>query len=126
MKNPILSSCVLFLLVCGAWPAPAQGVEQPAAKNPTAVAEARPRVKITPVEPETLSGFVRSVDPARNLVVVQASEVPYDFKVTPVTKIKIGDHNATLTELAGLVNSQASVTFVPLKSGDVAQSIEVR
>jgi hypothetical protein len=124
MKNAILS-CVLLLLACGAGPALAQGVEQPAVKDPPAATQAKAKVKITPVEPETLTGFVRTVDATNNLVVVQASEVPFDFKVTQVTKIKIGDHNATLTELAGLVNSQASVTFVPLKSGDVAQSIEV-
>ena len=125
MKNAILSSSLMLLLACGAAPVSAQGIGQPSAKI-SAATEAKPKFKITPVEPETLTGFVRTVDPTRNLVVVQASDVPYDFKVTPVTKIKIGDHDATLTELAGLVNSQTSVTFVSLKSGDVAQSIEVR
>jgi len=52
--------------------------------------------------------------------------VPYNFKVTAATQIKIGEKKGSFDDLAGLINSGALVTFLPLHEGNIALSIEIR
>jgi hypothetical protein len=76
--------------------------------------------------PESLSGNIASVDPDRNLVVVQTPDgTPFDMCVTAKTIIKSGDQTITLKDLTRDVNQGVSVKFIPERRGDVAKSIRL-
>jgi hypothetical protein len=49
----------------------------------------------------------------------------FGFKVTGATRIKVAGKKAKLDELASQTNKAASVKFLPTRSGNVAQSIEI-
>jgi len=49
----------------------------------------------------------------------------FGFKVTGTTRIKVAGKKAKLDELASQTNKAASVKFLPTRSGNVAQSIEI-
>jgi hypothetical protein len=76
--------------------------------------------------PETLSGKIIMVDPARKLVVVQdASGVPFDMVVSHSTHITSGSGTLNLNDLNSDLNRNASIKFVPESRGDVAETINV-
>ena len=75
---------------------------------------------------ETLSGTVSMVDKAENLVVVAgANGIPYDFHVSRNTRITVSGQKAGIDELAGQVNRQISVEFVPRTGGNFAEQIGI-
>jgi hypothetical protein len=49
----------------------------------------------------------------------------FNFKVTAAARIKVARKKATLDELASQANKAACVKFLPTRSGNVAQSIEI-
>jgi hypothetical protein len=51
--------------------------------------------------------------------------VPYNFKVTGSTRIKVDGKKAKLDELAGQAHKSVTVKFLPVRAGNIAQSIEV-
>ena len=60
------------------------------------------------------------------LVVIKTSDgVPFDFDITPNTRINASDHAVTLKDLMMDLNKQVSVKFVPERRGDVARSIKI-
>jgi hypothetical protein len=76
--------------------------------------------------PETLSGKIAMVDPAKKTVVVEGADgVPFDMIVTRATRIESGSQTLKLSDLASKSNQNASVHFVPERRGDVAQSIQI-
>ena len=76
--------------------------------------------------PETLSGKISMVDPARRLVVIQDSNgVPFDMVVKRSTQIKSANGTLKLTDLNSDMNRDASIKFVPERRGDVAETIRV-
>lgn len=76
--------------------------------------------------PETLSGKISMVDPARNLVVVDdSSGVPFDLTITPRTHIEFGDRALSFQDLSQYQDKSVSIKFVPERRGDVAQSIRI-
>jgi len=75
---------------------------------------------------ESLSGELSMVDAAANLaVVISANGVPFNFQVTPKTRIELGRKEATLASLAGQIHKDVLVEFTPQRSGNVARSIKV-
>jgi hypothetical protein len=80
------------------------------------------------VKSETLSGTLQIVVVEKKLVVVAAANgIPYNFKVTRATKIKVGGSKAKLADLAGSTGKTVSVKFLSEKrAGNLAQSIEVQ
>jgi hypothetical protein len=51
----------------------------------------------------------------QRLVVLKADGgVPYNFKVTPATRIEIGGKKAGFEDLDAMTNANVSVTFVPM------------
>ena len=116
MRKTLLSIlAVIVFTLLGAAVVVAQEV---AAEKPEA---AKPAVKA-----ETLSGTLAMVLTDKKLVVLTGSGgVPYNFKVTGSTRIKVDGKKAKLDDLAGQANKPATVKFLPLRSGNVAQSIEV-
>jgi len=96
----------------------------PAVAQETAPAE---KPKAEAVKPETLTGTLQMVAADKKLVVLTSSAgIPYDLKVTGATRIKVAGKKAKLAELAAQTNKSAAVKFLPLRTGNVAQSIEVQ
>lgn len=126
MKRTLGSLLVLFILTLfsigialaqEAKPGKAEGAKAEAAEKPKAEA----------VAPETISGTIQSVVTEKKLVILTAANgIPFNFKVTGSTRIKVGGKKAKLDELAGQTSKSAAVKFLPLRSGNVAQTIDVQ
>ncbi len=117
-----LSGCALVLVL------PLAAANGPAAKSsgPAASKAATATAVRSAWPPESLSGRITMVDPAKKLVVVKARDgVLFDMVVTGRTVIKSGDHSIGLRELSQDLNKNASVRFVPERRGDVARSIHI-
>ncbi|MGA3242114.1 MAG: hypothetical protein ABSG03_38160 [Bryobacteraceae bacterium] len=99
----------------------------PAASTTTAkAAKTAPQAPRAMPRPETLSGKITMVDPARKLVVVQdSSGVPFDMVVSQSTRIKSASGPINWNDLNSDLNRNASIQFVPERRGDVAQTINV-
>jgi len=126
MKRALLSLLVLLTLVFfGATLALAQEAEKPAEAKGSE--QAAPAEKKAPaVKAETISGTISMVETEKKLLVLVASSgVPFNFKVTGATRIKIAGKKAKLADLAAQTNKSAAVKFLPSRSGNVAQTIEV-
>lgn len=75
--------------------------------------------------PETLSGTVTMVDAQQHLIVLTSGGIPYNFKVTKATHIKVAGNKATFRKLSNQDQKEASVTFVARANGDFARNITV-
>lgn len=115
MRKALLS--ILAVIVLAVFAA-AVVVAQEAAQKPEAAAPA--------VKAETVSGTLAMVVTDKKLVVLTGTGgVPYNFKVTGSTRIKVDGKKAKLDELAGLGKRAVTVKFLPVRAGNIAQSIEV-
>jgi hypothetical protein len=111
------AACALLVAI------PATAANQPAAKTGKATTKTAVR---SVWRPETLSGKIAMVDPARKLVVVTAPDgTPFDMVLTSKTRIKSGDQAITLNQLSGDKDQSVSVRFTPERRGDVARSIRI-
>jgi threonine dehydrogenase-like Zn-dependent dehydrogenase len=116
MRKALLST--LAVMVFTMFGAAGVVAQEAAAEKPEA---AKPAVKA-----ETISGTLSMVVTDKKLVVLTGTGgVPYNFKVTGSTRIKVGGKKVKLDELAGQTNKLATVKFLSLPSGNIAQSIEV-
>jgi len=76
---------------------------------------------------ETITGTVSMVVPDKGTIVVNsASGVPYNFKVNRATRIKIAGQKAKLADLQGQTGKAATVKFLPLRTGNLARSVDVQ
>ena len=105
-------------------------IAQEAAKSKEAPAEEKAapaeKPKAEAAKPETISGTIQMVAADKKIVVVtDSSGTPFNFKLTGATRIKVAGKKAKLDELANQTNKSVSVKFLPLRSGNVAQTIEV-
>ena len=76
---------------------------------------------------ETLSGKISDVDASQKLVIVRdSSGTPFDFVVTPSTRIESGSQRIALQKLSSDTSQMASIRFIPEGRGDVAQSIKIQ
>lgn len=60
----------------------------------------------------------------KKVVLTQSTAASFNFKVTDATAIKVGGRPLT-GSLTALNNKQATVRFVPLRSGNIAKAIDV-
>jgi hypothetical protein len=75
---------------------------------------------------QTIRGSLMAVVKEQRLIVLKGdSGVPYNFKVTPATKIEIEGKKAGFQELDSMTNAKISVTFVPMRQGNIARKIQV-
>jgi len=119
-KALLLLSALLVLAFIGASWVMAQ--EAPATKE-AAPAE---QPKAPAVKSETISGTIQMVIADKKLVVFTSSAgTPFNFKVTGATRIKVAGKKAKLADLEGQAGKPATVKFQPLRSGNVAQTVEV-
>lgn len=120
MKKVALLLTITSALLLGIQTASAQKSES--AGSETGVVQAR----WSSYKPETIEGMLSMVVTEQKLVVVTSSEgVPYNFQLTKKTKIEIGGIASSFDDLAGHIHGQATVTFVPRRNGNMAQSIVV-
>ena len=61
----------------------------------------------------------------RLIVLKEDGGVPFNFKVTPATKIEIGGRKAGFEDLETTTNAKISVTFVPMRQGNVARKVRI-
>ena len=117
-----LAGCALMLVIpLAAANGPAAKSSSPATSKASTVATSR-----SAWPPETLSGRITMVDPAKKLVVVKAPDgVLFDMVVNTRTVIKSGDQTIGLQELSRDLNKNASIKFIPERRGDVARSIHI-
>jgi len=126
MKKTMVSLLVLLTLALfGISTALAQEAEK--GKEAPAKEEAA-KPKAAAVKAETISGTITTVAADKKLVIVTGSSgIPFNFKVTGATRIKIGGQKAKLADLSGQTGKSASVKFLPeKKAGNIAQTIEVQ
>jgi len=100
----------------------AQPQEAPAEKK--AAAAEKPKAAFA--KAETISGTLQMVVAEKKIVVLADSAgTPFNFKVTGATRIKVAGKKAKLNDLASQTSKTASVKFLPTRSGNVAQTIEI-
>jgi hypothetical protein len=104
----------------------AQEAEKPKESSAEKKAAAPEKPKAELAKAETISGTLRMVAADKKIVILNDSAgTPFNFKVTGATRIKVAGKKAKLDELASQINKAASVKFLPTRSGNVAQSIEI-
>lgn len=92
----------------------------------TAAEKSKTAAERTAWPPETLTGQIMMVVPAKNLVIVKGPDgVPFDLRVTPATHIESGDHKIALKDLNQDAQKSVSVRYVPERAGDIARTIKV-
>jgi hypothetical protein len=60
----------------------------------------------------------------RLIVLKGEGGVPYNFQVTPATKIEIGGKKAGFEDLDTIINANISITFVPMRQGNLARKVQ--
>ena len=126
-KALLVLSALLVMTLLGVSSALAQQAAKETKKEPAAK-EAAPAEtpKAEAVKAETLAGTLQMVAADKKIVVVtDASGIPFNFKVTGATRIKVAGKKAKLDELASQTSKSVTVKFLPLRTGNAAQSIEV-
>ncbi|MGB2624599.1 MAG: hypothetical protein WA857_20550 [Candidatus Acidiferrum sp.] len=77
-------------------------------------------------KPETLSGTILIVNGQKDLLVLEGTNgIPYDFRVPNTAKIDVASNRGTLNDLSSDVNRMASVTFVPMSTGNIAKIVNL-
>jgi len=115
----ILSGLAVAFVLCSSIlaqeAAPAEKKAAPAEKPKAEFAKA-----------ETISGTLQTVVADKKIVILTDSAgTPFNFKVTGATRIKVAGKKAKLDDLASQTSKTAAVKFLPTRSGNVAQTIEI-
>jgi hypothetical protein len=120
----ILSGLVLaFVILSSTLAQEAAPAKEAPAEKKEAAAE-RPKAEFA--KPETISGTLQMVVADKKiLVLTDSSGTPFNFKVTGATRIKVAGKKAKLDELSSQTNKAASIKFLPTRSGNVAQTVEI-
>ena len=120
----ILSGLVLSFVAASAALAQEATTPTEAPAEKKAAAAEKPKAEFA--KAETISGALQMVATDKKIVVLTDSAgTPFNFKVTGATHIKIAGKKAKLDELGSQTNKTASIKFLPTRSGNIAQSIEI-
>ena len=123
MKKLLLLILSGLVIVSSALAQEAEKPKEARAEKKAAAAE-MPKAELG--KAETISGTLQMVAADKKIMVLTDSAgAPFNFKVTSTTRIKVAGKKAKLDELASQTNKSASVKFLPTRSGNVAQSIEI-
>ena len=124
MRKLILSAFFLTLALAFAGH---QAMAQDQAAAPKPAAKAAKTAKHVASKAESLSGTMTMYDEKAKLIVVAGTNnVPFNFKITPHTRIMVGGKRAKAAGLADQVNKQVTVKFRDMKkAGNIAESVEV-
>lgn len=77
------------------------------------------------VQNDQLQGQIYLVVPENNLLFVQKNSTPYSFKITPATRIMIGNQKGNLEGLAARKGQAVTVKFRVTRDGNMAQEISL-
>lgn len=106
LNRKVLTSAVLFALL-------------------TAVGAVAVSAQVKLGSRETLSGTISIVDSSERQLYVEANNASYSFVVEASTRITFDGRQLAFADLAEHVDKSVTITFVPMRRGNVAQSIEV-
>jgi hypothetical protein len=103
---------------------PRSGASDSAAKTNTRATAKKMGYVLAPAE--NLSGTIMMVGPSdKEVTLVGSNGVPYDFQLTRKTKVELANQKIGVDALAGELNKQATVHFVPTSEGNLAESIQI-
>ena len=122
MKRKLLMVLGVSFFICLAGVAGAQTGANAQVRKATQKSPSEQQV-LAPAE--SLSGTIWIVDPAEHLVVVRDNGIPYDFTVTPSTRIESSSGQLSLNQLTSMTSSKITVKFLPERRGDIAQSMMI-
>jgi hypothetical protein len=75
---------------------------------------------------EDLGGAISFIAPSdKEVTLMGANGTPYDFRITPTTKIDLAGRKINETELANENHKQATVHFLPTRQGNLAERLEI-
>lgn len=75
---------------------------------------------------EELSGSIAFIGRSdKEVTLVGANGVPYDFQLTRKTKVDLAGKKIGATELAGQEQKQATIWFLPTSRGNLAESVNI-
>jgi hypothetical protein len=75
---------------------------------------------------EELSGTITMVNSAdKEVTLVGSNGVPYDFQLTKKSDVELANQKIGVNALAGELNRQATIQFVPTSHGNLVKSIEI-
>ncbi len=113
-RRCLIAICVVSLFLSSI----AVAQQEPSQKETTAPAALGPA--------ETLSGSIMMVQPEKKILIVKsAAGVPYNFLVTPTTRITAQNQRLKLADLASRQDQRVTVRFVPTRRGNIARSVEL-
>ena len=120
----ILSGLAVAFVLCSS--ILAQEAAQPQEAPPEKKAAPAEKPKAEFAKAETISGTLQTVVADKKIVILTDSAgTPFNFKVTGATRIKVAGKKAKLDDLASQTSKTAAVKFLPTRSGNVAQTIEI-
>ncbi len=75
---------------------------------------------------EDLSGTIAFIAPSdKEVTLIGANGTPYDFRVTPTTRIELPGRRVSEMQLAGEDHKLATVRFLPTSQGNLAETLEI-
>lgn len=139
---PMLFAFVLMLAVGMCLAAAAPAAKDPTTKNAATAMKTKPSASKAAVRimtkssamemrhalasAEDLSGTISVVDPTdKEVTLIGSNGVPYDFKVTTKTLVERSSNKIGTNELASEDHKQATVHFVPMSNGNLAERIQI-
>jgi hypothetical protein len=134
-----LSSCLLFLAlgVCLAAnpPSTKQANTATTAKTAKSMSATKNTAENTKkaanksqllAAPEQLSGTISFIGASDREVTLRGSNgVPYDFVLTPKSKVDLAGHKISPQQLASDKGKNATVRFVPTARGNIARAVQI-
>ncbi len=117
-----------FLIVAGLSFGITQGTQAGAAATGQATGPKAPAKKAERrlARAQNLSGTITMFSKENGLLVLTGSNgVPYSFRVTKLTQVKVDGKFAKLEDLSDHLNKQATIEFVPMSTGNFANVMEV-
>jgi hypothetical protein len=75
---------------------------------------------------EDLNGTIGFIAPSDiEVTLIGANGTPYDFRVTPTTKIELAGRRVSEMQLSGDDHKLATVRFLPTSRGNLAERLEI-
>ncbi len=94
------------------------------AQQETPKSEAAPPAALGPAE--TLAGTIAMVEAEKKILIVRsAAGIPYNFIITPTTRITAQKQRLKFSDLASRQDQRVTVRFVPTRRGNIARSVEI-
>lgn len=124
-KNSFFAAFLAVTLFAGISAVAAQKQPEKKAKATSAEKKAASQTGYKLGESELFTGMIASVDTAASTVTLTSNGVPYTFRLTGNTKIRVNGNNVAFETLSEHIGHNASIHFVPYSKGNFADHFEV-